>query len=128
MQGENTMKGALLVIIIAAAIYFFLFNKQAEKTLEVSEKGATAIQKARNSAQFANWSHITQALSHYMNDNGSYPDRLADLMPRYIPLERHLRDPWGTPVRYEKSDTGVILTSAGPDREFDTEDDQTKEI
>ncbi len=122
------MKGALLVILIAGAIAFFLFKKQAQETLAVTEKGITAIEKARNTAQFADWSHISQALSHYLEDHGQYPEGIQDLFPRYLSQERYLSDPWGTPIRYEKRDDGCTLTAAGPDREFDTADDLVKTI
>lgn len=122
------MKGALIVILIAGAVYFFLVKKQAEQTLAVSEKGISAIEKARNTAQFADWSHITQALSHYLNDHSSYPETIEELIPHYLRGQSLLLDPWGTPIRYQKEKAGVTLRSAGPDREMDTEDDLIKTI
>lgn len=32
-------------------------------------------------------------------------------------------DPWGTPYQYRVLDSNVMITSAGPDRQFETEDD-----
>lgn len=122
------MKGAILVILIAGAVALFLFKTQAEKTVEVAEKGISAIEKAKNSAKFAEWSHITQALSHYLNDHGDYPESLETLIPQYIPYDKFIMDPWGTRLKYEKNDGSVTLISAGPDQEFDTEDDQSKTI
>lgn len=120
------MRGALIVILIAGAIYFFLVKSQAEKTMEVTEKGITAIEKAKNTAQFADWSHLTEALSHYLSDRGSYPEQIDSLIPLYLKSRHYLNDPWGTPIRYEKTDSGVTMTSAGPDREMDTDDDLIK--
>jgi hypothetical protein len=37
-----------------------------------------------------------------------------------------LVDPWGTPYRYTKLLIGCLLTCAGPDRQFGTEDDIKK--
>jgi len=122
------MKGALIILLIAGAIYFFLVKKQAEKTLVVAEEGISAIDKAKNTAQFANWAHITQALSSYVNNHGDYPDRLEDLLPNYIHFENQLRDPWGKPVRYEKGNGSVTLRSAGNDGEFNTDDDLIKTL
>jgi hypothetical protein len=122
------MKGALLALLIAGAVVFFLIKKQSEQTIMVAEKGISAIEKAKNTAQFAGWSHISQALAHYLNDHGSYPDSLEELIPHYLPNRSHIRDPWGTPLRYEKDDASATLVSAGPDREFETDDDQSKTI
>ncbi len=122
------MRGALIVILIAGAVYFFLVKKQTEKTLEVTEKGIAAIEKTRQTAQFADWSYITQALSHYLTDHGSYPDNLEDLIPNYLHGRHYLNDSWGTPIRYQKEAAGITLISAGPDREMGTGDDLTKTI
>ncbi len=122
------MKGGLIVILIAGAIAFFLLRTQAEKTLEVTEEGMSAIEKAKNSAQFAGWSHITQALSHYVNDHGRYPERIEELLPHYIRGEHYLCDPWGNRVKYEQENGAVTLRSSGPDGEFFTEDDLTRTL
>lgn len=53
------------------------------------------------------------AIQFYRADQGSDPDRLADLVPNYlseIPL-----DPFGTkPLGYEKTDAGGRIVSVGP--------------
>lgn len=37
--------------------------------------------------------------------------------------ENNIRDPWGTPMRFEPKDSGFVLSSAGADREFGSADD-----
>ncbi|RKQ88623.1 type II secretion system protein [Brockia lithotrophica] len=53
--------------------------------------------------------------------------------PYLSPPKDVLRDAWGTPLRFVLVDEGtsnerLVVTSAGPDREFDTEDDLRLEI
>lgn len=66
------------------------------------------------------------------NEQGKVPHDIAELETtgkHYGVDVTSLRDPWGTPYRYEiqfqRSDHIVIATSAGPDKHFGTNDDFT---
>ncbi len=52
--------------------------------------------------------------------DGRFPPSLAEPPPE---------DPWGTPLRYENEGPDLAwVTSAGPDRRFDTEDDLVRDL
>ena len=70
---------------------------------------------------------ITTMLKVYMtqNEEGGLPSSLDELVGDRWDLRRQeLLDGWKTPLRYERTSKDKFrLTSAGPDRAFDTEDD-----
>lgn len=62
----------------------------------------------------------------FLENFGRLPDSLeqAVLLPPGMPIERSYRfDPWGNRLRYQRTNDGFELRSAGSDRMFDTEDD-----
>jgi hypothetical protein len=72
------------------------------------------------------------ALDAYHVDVGAYPVHLQQLIASgrtarwkgpYITCTEVPRDNWGTPYRYMRNPDRIELRSAGPDRQFDTEDD-----
>ena len=65
-----------------------------------------------------------------MKHGGKYPSQLSELQegdddnPPLI--DGGIEDPWGTPIQFEKrGKKRPLITSAGPDGEFGTEDDIT---
>ena len=72
--------------------------------------------------------NVETALNMYNMKKGRYPDSLDDLTKETDDEEALLQgdyiDPWGNEIRYEKRyRRRPMLTSAGPDGEFDTDDD-----
>ena len=74
--------------------------------------------------------NVETALNMYNMKYGRYPDSLEDLTKETDDMEALLQgdyiDSWGTEIKYEKRSgyrRRPLLTSAGPDGEFDTDDD-----
>lgn len=72
---------------------------------------------------------LRAAVVEYRTRVGDLPATLEQIcifdptLCRMETAERWFRDAWGTTVRYEGSAGSFRITSAGPDRGFDTEDD-----
>lgn len=58
---------------------------------------------------------LSLSLAHYRLERGSYPERLSELVPRYI---GQVPDDFfvGKPLRYERKGEGYLLYSLGPNR------------
>ena len=75
--------------------------------------------------------NIEDACQMYnMKHGGKYPDSLETLTQETDDedalLQGGIEDPWGTPIQFEKrGKKRPLITSAGPDGEFGTEDDLT---
>jgi len=77
--------------------------------------------------------HIKAQASKYFEETGSEPTRLSLLVAKKYLLEAEAVDSWGTELVYkapvdkpaegETKSSVFILTSAGPDTFFDTQDD-----
>ncbi len=75
--------------------------------------------------------NVDVAVKSYNMKHGKYPDSLEVLQEPQEDggdpwLEGEAVDPWGNELKYEKQGKKrPLLTSAGPDEEFGTEDDLT---
>jgi hypothetical protein len=70
---------------------------------------------------------MEKALTLFAATQGQLPQNLKELFAARL-FSGDPSDGWGTPLKYEKlSDENYRLSSAGPDRAFDTEDDITLE-
>ena len=75
--------------------------------------------------------NVEEALTAYsLKHGGKYPDSLEPLTQETDDedalLQGGIEDPWGTPIQFEKrGKKRPLITSAGPDGEFGTEDDLT---
>ena len=72
----------------------------------------------------------TELNMYRMKHGGAYPDSLEVLTKETEDEDALLQgeyvDPWGTEIKYERrGKKRPLLTSAGPDKEFGTEDDIT---
>ncbi|WP_168567267.1 hypothetical protein [Crateriforma spongiae] len=76
-------------------------------------------------AQTANQRAISLACQLYHTSYGTYPGELSDpgLAPFLDGDFAPLVDEWGNHVRYQLTDTGFVLTSLGPDKQYGTPDD-----
>ena len=67
---------------------------------------------------------IEEACADYKETNQQYPTSLDVLVQGNYIFEENANDHWGNQIRLEFSgDTTPVITSAGPDGIFDTEDD-----
>lgn len=78
---------------------------------------------------------VLSALEAYRDNHGSYPSEEQGLSvlppgllvqgvpPQYRP--KGITDPWGRPLRYKLIHGEPRIRSAGPDAQFDTDDDIT---
>ena len=86
-------------------------------------------EKAQRNAAKQGISVIESAVARYEIDNSRLPDSLQSLVAKgadgssYIKKAEGLKDPWGTEYGYSKQGYDFTVTSAGPDKNFGTEDD-----
>ena len=87
-------------------------------------------EKALKNAAKQGVSVIESAVARYEIDNGKLPDSLQNLVNKsgdmnvtYIRKAEGLKDPWGTEYQYSKQGYDFTVSSAGPDKNFGTEDD-----
>lgn len=94
--------------------------------LQIKSGEYTARYAARVDGQVA---RIAEAMTSALRKNPKLGDNLDELLASLqTPGHPDLRDPWGRPLRLTTSQNGsslgyILVASAGPDGEFDTEDD-----
>lgn len=102
-----TLIEMMLVVIIIGVLVAMV----APKLTGRSEEARQSVAKADIEA------NIGMALDLYELDNGSFPDDLAALRPKY--LKKDPNDPWGRPYQYVSPGThntdGYDLYSLGKD-------------
>jgi len=78
------------------------------------------------------WLRLRNSIDVFETDMGHYPKTLSELWTSdgslnwkgpYVRSKTDLVDSWSTEIRYECTQETYKLTSAGPDRTFDTGDD-----
>lgn len=89
--------------------------------------GAGPNPHAMQDAAKASLKAISQSISLFKQDRGRFPNS-AEIPDILTNNAQHLMlvDSWGKPFRYRVVDGRPIVDSAGPDREFDTQDDIQK--
>lgn len=117
-------KTAMIVLIIVGALVLVKVNLSVYYTI-------CAIQENFRGDERRYIGEIEKAVQIYqMQHNGRGPHAIADLTvgtDDKSPLLKpgQLMDSWRTPYRFDKSGKAWTITSAGPDRKFNTEDDVT---
>ena len=88
------------------------------------------IDKANETAARATVQSVSEAVTSYYIGKKKMPTSLSQLVegsddepPVLDGGEGALEDPWGNELKYEVKGKRFVVTSAGPDREFGTEDD-----
>lgn len=119
------IRGFLAVLILAAVVVYFLWVAKVGKEEVVEE--VRVFDKAKHTLTETNMSGLAREIHSYIAMEGRAPKNLKRLQEfRRVPLGT--LDAWGIAIKYEKlTDEDFRLISAGPDREFDTEDDISKE-
>ena len=134
-QKAYLLLGGLLLVLAAVAAWQFypmLVPQPAESTPEA------AVPAKPVDPQMAQTTSRLEALNRSIRiwmiqfGSGFNPAQITlDRLQRDLQMgDQEMRDGWGTAMRYEPGEKVYRVVSAGPDRQFDTEDDlrrQTKE-
>jgi type II secretory pathway pseudopilin PulG len=119
------MRGLLIIVLIALAIVVLLFTtRDSGKKNTYAEQIIQTLDKTEQLALDSRINAIKQALDAYAGDNGRYPDTLDVLVPNYLRIEDHIKDPWGNPFEIETDENmKCTLISPGKDGIFGNKDD-----
>lgn len=82
-----------------------------------------ALGDAKNDTAQSNVGAIKQATSLALMRGRDCPGSVEDLISSGRLEDTDPNDPWGTPYRIQCAGHNIIVTSAGADREFESEDD-----
>jgi hypothetical protein len=125
-EGEKmNIRGFLAVLILAAVVVYFLWVAKAGKDKVIEE--VRVFDKAKHQLTETNMRSLAREIHSFIAMDGRAPKNLKELQAfRRVPLGTS--DAWGIAIKYDRlTDEEFRLISAGPDREFDTEDDISKE-
>lgn len=117
----------LLILLIAVAIILYLVAKPAGGPGSPAGIAQQAIDTKQTADTFSigvQAKALADAVAVYrLANNNTNPDSTDDLTGS----ARAYQDPWGTPLRFtitgQRRDLAITVRSAGPDTEWDTEDD-----
>ena len=88
-----------------ADVFIALMLPAMSNFCDVQERGALELDLTK----------LTFSIAAYRADHGTYPARLSDLVPKYIPKVPD--DPFAAaPIRYTINEGGYVLHSFGPDQ------------
>ncbi len=119
------IRGFLAVLILAAVVVYFLWVAKAGKDKVIEE--VRVFDKTKHRLTETNMRSLAREIHSFIAMDGRAPKNLKELQEfRRLPLGT--LDAWGIAIKYKRlTDEEFRLISAGPDREFDTEDDISKE-
>ena len=122
------IRGLLIGVLLAmVAVYFIFFTKVAD------DKGGLQIEvdkylQTKIKLTAVNLESLSREVLSYAAAGDGLPETL-DALRRFHPTAAALPDAWGRKIRYERlSDSSFRLRSAGPDGDFETEDDIVKDF
>jgi hypothetical protein len=122
------MRFGLLIILIALLVVLVLYLGKGPEANPVSQ-GLNRLDTAKGVTLEPIMQQVEAAVDAYAEENGSYPEDLEQLVPRFLPRTDLLIDPWGTGLRLNLDDQQKLsLISAGPDRTFATGDDRRRSL
>ncbi|MBF0198657.1 MAG: type II secretion system protein GspG [Planctomycetes bacterium] len=114
MQSSIGRLGVFLLIICGIVSYLWI--------------GVGLFEKVKSSAIGIELRSLDRMLQGHKFTQGSYPKDLLEYLhskTKNLSGKTIGADPWGTLYRYESSRSGFKISSAGPDRTFESEDDVT---
>jgi hypothetical protein len=115
-------RGLTLVLLIGAALVFFLYVMKTEDKENIKEQ-VGMFSSAKTKLTRSNMEQAKKMIIAFVSVNGRLPDNLNQ-MKNMNPMFTGGFDAWGNVVQYEKlSNDNFRLRSSGPDQIFHTEDD-----
>ncbi len=125
MKLRGLIIGLLLAMVIAYAIFFTPVAKHDKAGLEIM---VDKYLESKIKLTEVNLEALSREVLSFSTEGEGLPDSL-DALRRFHPTAGALPDAWGTRIRYQRlSDSSFRLTSAGPDKAFDTADDIVKDF
>ncbi|HUU38470.1 MAG TPA: hypothetical protein VMW46_09770 [Candidatus Desulfaltia sp.] len=116
------IRGALIVLLLAMVVVYFLFFAKAGKKSYI-EATLDANTRLRTGITETNMATMEKAITFFTATQGQTLENLKELFATRL-FSGDPSDGWGTPLKYERlSEENYRLISAGPDRTFDTDDD-----
>jgi len=108
------------IVIVSVLLIVF----QLTGTRRIMDPHDTRLENLKEPFATMNVRKIRNAISGYFFDMGTYPDTIQSLAQLdYISPSDEI-DPWGTEISVKLDDAGYyVVTSAGSDRKFGTNDD-----
>jgi len=118
--------GLIGLLVVVAIVLYLMFGTGGTGTSYMEQVGETRDSGRKLAMDINTRDLVTMIATHQMN-TGELP---ADMAALEAP-PGSFDDPWGTQLRFSYEDERaptptVLITSAGPDLEFDTEDDVLK--
>jgi hypothetical protein len=116
------IRGALIVLLLAMVIVYFLYFAKAGKKSYIGGM-LDANERIRAELTQVNLTTLQRAIDLFIATEGAAPPDLKTLFAARL-FTGDPSDGWGTALKYERlSDSGYRLAAAGKDRTFDTDDD-----
>jgi len=116
------IRGALIVLLLAMVIVYFLYFAKAGKKSYI-EASLDANERIRAELTRVNMATMENAIVTFIATEGEAPADLKTLFAARL-FSGDPSDGWGTPLQYERlSDSGYRLAAAGKDRTFGSDDD-----
>ncbi len=121
------IRGFLAILLLTmVVVYFIFFTKTGGESgieTQVHQFARTKIKLTQ-----ANFETLAREILAFSATAESLPEDLREFQ-RSRPVGAGLFDAWGKDIRYERlTDSSFRLISAGPDGEFDTADDISKDF
>jgi hypothetical protein len=119
-----------LMLLLGLGCLLLVAVHMTKRDVEKAADGqGSGLDKAKGAALEIQLKVISDALDLYREDSHCFPENLESLVPRYLPSENDLVDPWGIRMALRRDvRQDLILVSAGRDRIFDSPDDAKKRI
>lgn len=125
MKMRGLLIGLLLTLVI---VYFVFFTKVAKNDKAGLEIMVDKYLESKIKLTGVNLESLAKEVLTYTSEGEGLPESLEALR-RFHPAAASAADAWGTPIRYQRlSDSSFRLTSAGPDKAFDTADDIVRDF
>jgi len=121
------IRGLLVGLLLAGVVAYFIFFTPVSGRKGGVEIMVDKYAESKVKLTGVNLEALSREVLSFAAEGEGLPDSLKALR-RFHPTAGSLPDAWGRAIRYEKlSDDSFRLTSAGPDGEFETADDISKD-
>jgi len=108
-------------IVLVSVLLIIL---QLTGTRKIMDPHDTSVENLKEPFATMNVRKVRKAISGYFFDMGSYPESINSLEQLDYISSSDEKDPWGTEISIKLDEAGYyVVTSAGKDRSFGTDDD-----